>query len=201
VTGLVLPISLDTNAQQWFEAFGGFGKGWQRRRFGPDEPAPDSLYPLSPGIFGSGNNMLWRTESFWRLGGFDERLGPGRATKAGEDLDLYLRLVTTDGRLDYTPNALVWHEHRGTLPELRKQLRGYGTGLAATFLLHAMRPGGARQIARRLRLGLRLLFAADSSKNAQRGSDFPRKLVFDELYGMTLAPWRLTAEFVKRWRH
>jgi len=43
VTGLVLPMSLDTNAQQWFEAFGGFGKGWRRRRFGPDEPAPDAL--------------------------------------------------------------------------------------------------------------------------------------------------------------
>jgi len=200
VTGLVLPKSLDTRPQQWFEAFGGFSKGFERRRFGPDEPAPDALYPLSPGIFGSGNNMLWRRESFQRLGGFDERLGPGRATKAGEDLDLYLRLITTDGRLDYTPNALVWHEHRDSLPELRKQLRGYGTGLAATFLLHATRPGGARQIVQRLRLGLRLLFAADSSKNAQRGSDFPRKLVFDELYGMTLAPWRLTAEAVKRWR-
>ncbi|QUQ67947.1 glycosyltransferase family 2 protein [Kutzneria sp. CA-103260] len=200
VTGLVLPKSLDTQAQQWFEAFGGFGKGFERRRFGPDEPVPDALYPLSPGIFGSGNNMVWRRDSFRRLGGFDERLGPGRATKAGEDLDLYLRLITADGRLDYTPNALVWHEHRETLPELRKQLRGYGTGLAATFLLHAMRPGGGRQIAQRLRLGLRLLFAADSSKNAQRGPDFPRKLVFDELYGMTLAPWRLTAELVKRWR-
>jgi GT2 family glycosyltransferase len=200
VTGLVLPKSLDAKAQQWFEAFGGFGKGFQRRQFGPDVPPPDALYPLSPGIYGSGNNMVWRRGSYQRLHGFDERLGPGRATRAGEDLDLYLRLITTGGRLHYTPNALVWHEHRQALSELRKQIRGYGTGLAATFLLHAARPGGARQIAARLRLGLRLLLADDSRKNAKRGPDFPRRLVFDELFGMALAPWRLTVEVVRRWR-
>lgn len=200
VTGLVLPKSLDTKPQQWFEAFGGFGKGFERRQFGPDVPPPDALYPLSPGAYGSGNNMVWRRGSYQRLNGFDERLGPGRATRAGEDLDLYLRLITTGGRLHYTPNALVWHEHRETLSELRKQLRGYGTGLAATFLLHAMRPGGAKQIAARLRIGLRLLLASDSSKNSRRGPDFPRRLVFDELFGLVLGPWRLSTEMIQRWR-
>ncbi|MFC0434418.1 glycosyltransferase family 2 protein [Kutzneria buriramensis] len=200
VTGLVLPMSLDTKARQWFEAFGGFGKGFERRRFGPDQPVPDPLYPLSPGTFGSGNNMVWRRGSFQHLHGFDERLGPGRPTRAGEDLDLYLRLITSGGRIDYTPNALVWHEHRATLPALRKQLRGYGTGLAATFLLHALRPGGARQIASRLGLGLRLLLASDSKRNSGRGKDFPLRLVFDELFGMALAPWRLAVEMIRRRR-
>jgi hypothetical protein len=33
VTGLVLPYALETPAQQWFEQWGGFGKGFRRTRF------------------------------------------------------------------------------------------------------------------------------------------------------------------------
>jgi GT2 family glycosyltransferase len=198
VTGLVMPASLDTQAQAWFEAYGGFGKGFRRQEYGPQLPAPDPLYPLSPGVFGSGNNMAWRRESFLRVGGFDDRLGPGRRTKAGEDLDLFLRLILGGGRLTYTPHAVVWHTHRTTLPELRGQLRGYGTGLASMFLVHAMRPGGAAAIARRLPRGLRKLLAPSSDRNAERGADYPRQLVLDELRGMAAAPAAVLAETVRR---
>lgn len=204
VTGLVMPMSLGTQAQQWFEAFGGFGKGFRRREFGPDVPAPDPLYPLSPGIFGSGNNMAWRRESFVDLGGFDPRLGPGRRTKAGEDLDLYVRLITGGGRLTYTPHALAWHEHRRTEPELRDQLRGYGTGLAAMFLVHALRPRGLADIAGRLPRGLRLLLHPDSDRNAGRdtgsGAGYPRRLVAEELLGMARAPGAVLRETLVRER-
>lgn len=198
VTGLVMPASLDTQAQAWFEAFGGFGKGFRRVAYGPDHPAPDPLYPLSPGVFGSGNNMAWRRESFRRVGGFDDRLGPGRRTKAGEDLDLFLRLILGGGRLTYTPHAVIWHEHRTTLDELRRQLRGYGTGLASMFLVHATRPGGAGEIGRRLPRGVRKLLAPSSERNVERGADYPRQLVFDELRGMATAPFAVLAETVRR---
>jgi GT2 family glycosyltransferase len=198
VTGLVMPLALETRAQVWFEEFGGFGKGYRRRVFGPDTPPPTPLYPLSPGIYGSGNNMVWRRAAFEGVGGFDERLGPGRRTRAGEDLDLFVRLVTGGGTIAYTPHALVWHEHRGSLAELRGQLRGYGTGLAATVLLHALRPGGAIQIARRLPAGLRRLLDPRSDRNAERGADFPRALVVSELAGMLRAPGTLLLESLKR---
>jgi GT2 family glycosyltransferase len=201
VTGLVLPMHLDTRAQQWFEAFGGFGKGFQRREFGPDVPVPDPLYPLSPGIFGSGNNMAWHRQSFLDIGGFDPRLGPGRRTKAGEDLDLFVRLITGGGRLTYTPHALAWHEHRRTEPELRDQLRGYGTGLAAMFLVHAMRPRGFADIVGRLPSGLRLLLHPDSDRNAGRAAGsagYPRRLVAEELLGMARAPGAVLRETLLR---
>lgn len=200
VTGLVVPASLETQAQAWFEAYGGFGKGFLRQEYGPEHPAPDPLYPLSPGIFGSGNNMAWRREAFLRIGGFDERLGPGRATKAGEDLDLFLRLVTGGGRLTYTPHAVVWHEHRRELAALRGQLRGYGTGLAAMFLVHAMRPGGLAGIATRLPRGLRKLLSPESERNTERGDHYPRQLILDELRGMAAAPFAVVAESVRRRR-
>jgi O-antigen biosynthesis protein len=200
VTGLVLPASLETRAQAWFESFGGFGKGFRRREYGPDQPAPDPLYPLSPGIFGSGNNMAWRRERFLALGGFDERLGPGRRTRAGEDLDLFVRLITAGGRLTYTPHAVVWHEHRATVPALRRQLRGYGTGLAAMFLVHAMRPGGLAGIAARLPRGLVRLLRPESERNARRGRDYSRQLVLDELRGIAAAPIAVLLETVRRER-
>lgn len=196
-TGLVVPLALGSRAQVWFEEFGGFGKGYRRQLFAPDTPPPTPLYPLSPGIYGSGNNMVWRRAAFERVGGFDERLGPGRRTRAGEDLDLFVRLVTGGGRIAYTPHAVVWHEHRDSLAELRGQLRGYGTGLAATYLLHALRPGGAAQVARRLPAGLRRLLDPHSERNAERGADFPRSLVLSELAGMLRAPGTLLVETLK----
>jgi len=200
VTGLVMPLHLHTEAQAWFESFGGFGKGYRRRAYGPGHPAPDALYPLSPGIFGSGNNMAWRRQSFLDIGGFDERLGPGTRTRAGEDLDLFVKLMTAGGRLTYTPNAVVWHEHRATLPQLRRQLRGYGTGLAAVFLVHAARPGGLGGIARRLPRGAARLLHPASGRNTGRGTGYPRSLVLDELRGIALAPVAVLVESIRHGR-
>ena len=185
-TGLVEPLVLDSQAQVWFEAFGGFGKGYRRRTFTADTP-----YLLSPGIFGSGNNMAWRRESFLALGGFDERLGPGRRTRSGEDLDLYIRLVTSGGRITYTPHAVVWHEHRATEAELHRQLRGYGTGLAAMYLVHARRRGGLRDLVSVLPQGIRVLVGRRSGGS---GPGYPRRLLAEEVRGMLSAPLALLRE-------
>jgi GT2 family glycosyltransferase len=188
VTGLVAPLCLDTPAQVWFEAFGGFGKGYRRQVFTDD---PRNL--LSPGRFGSGNNMAWHRDAFLALGGFDERLGPGRRTHSGEDLDLYLRLVRSGGRIVYTPHALVRHEHRATEAELLRQLRGYGTGLAALYLLHARRRGGLRELAAALPRGLPALFGRRSTDQAS-APRFPRRLVAAQVRGTLSGPLALVRE-------
>ncbi|WP_284740053.1 glycosyltransferase family 2 protein [Amycolatopsis sp. RTGN1] len=187
VTGLVAPLCLDTPAQVWFEAFGGFGKGYRRQVFTED---PRNL--LSPGRFGSGNNMAWHRDAFLALGGFDERLGPGRRTHSGEDLDLYLRLVRSGGRIVYTPHALVRHEHRATEADLLRQLRGYGTGLAALYLLHARRRGGLRELAAALPRGLPALFGRRPAEAS--ASPFPRRLVIAQVRGTLSGPLALVRE-------
>ncbi|MFI5613731.1 glycosyltransferase family 2 protein [Amycolatopsis sp. NPDC051903] len=190
VTGLVEPLCLNTPAQVWFEAFGGFGKGYRRRTF-----TDDARNVLSPGRFGSGNNMAWHREAFLALDGFDERLGPGRRTHSGEDLDLYLRLVRSGGRIVYTPHALVRHEHRATEGELLRQLSGYGTGLTALYLLHATRRGGLRELASALPRGLPVLLGRRSTGASTPA--FPRRLVAAQVRGTVSGPWALLRELIR----
>jgi glycosyltransferase involved in cell wall biosynthesis len=54
VTGLVLPAELETPAQRWFEVYGGFGKGFDRREYDLDTHRADDkvLDPFWGGGFG-----------------------------------------------------------------------------------------------------------------------------------------------------
>ena len=201
VTGLVLPLALDTPAQQWFENWGGFGKGLARRRFTasgvhgpvrPDESARLGLYPFAAGLFGSGNSMAWRATTYRQLGGCDPLLGPGTPTGSGEDLELFIRLVRGGGTLVYSPHAMVRHEHRREVEALAKQMHSYGTGLFPMFAVYVgRRPAEALAVLRRLRAGLRHIVADDSERNAGRGEDFPAELAKAERRGILAGPARL----------
>jgi GT2 family glycosyltransferase len=201
VTGLVLPLSLDTPAQQWFENWGGFGKGLARRRFtakgvdGPVRPSESGrlgLYPFAAGLFGSGNSMAWRATAYRALGGCDPLLGPGTPTGSGEDLELFIRLIRGGGTLVYTPHALVRHEHRREVAALAKQMYSYGTGLFPMFAVYVgRRPIEAFAVLRRLRAGLRHTVAGDSERNAGRGDGFPPEVAKAERRGMLAGPLRL----------
>ncbi|HEV3358409.1 MAG TPA: glycosyltransferase family 2 protein [Pseudonocardiaceae bacterium] len=201
VTGLVLPLALDTPAQRWFENWGGFGKGLARRRFTsagvdgpvrPDESARLGLYPFAAGLFGSGNSMAWRATAYRQLGGCDPLLGPGTPTGSGEDLELFIRLIRGGGTLVYSPHAMVRHEHRREAAALAKQMYSYGTGLFPMFAVYVgRRPAEALAVLRRLPAGLRHTVADDSERNAGRGEDFPAELVRAERRGMLAGPARL----------
>jgi GT2 family glycosyltransferase len=132
VTGMILPARLDTQIQEWFEFSGGHSKG---RGFSPavfsrqDPQSP--LFPLPP--FGAGGNMAFRREALARIGGFDVAMGAGTPARASEDT-LALTLVLLAGyRIAYEPAALVRHDHYAEPEDLRRQLRGYGVGMAAYY--------------------------------------------------------------------
>ena len=198
VTGLVLPYALETPAQQWFEQWGGFGKGFRRTRFdargvsGSDDVRTGPLYPFAAGLFGSGNSMAWRATSYRELGGCDPLLGAGSATKSGEDLELFIRLVRNGGVLVYTPHAVVRHEHRRSFDDLIGQMRGYGTGLLPLFAVYVgRRPAELLAVARRVPGGVKHLLAGDSARNQGRGADFPPELSKAELRGVIAGPFAL----------
>ena len=84
----------------------------------PLGPAAAGLYAVSsrvsaePRIFGqngmpwdvgSGNNFVVRRTWFERIGGCDERLGPGAPLRGGLDMDLFRRLLRAGGRARYEP--------------------------------------------------------------------------------------------------
>lgn len=131
ITGLILPYSLETEAQVVFERQGGFRRGVEKKRFsGPVLPG-NPLYPCGAGIFGAGANMAFRRRLLLDLGGFDEALDTGAPLPGGGDLDMFYRVVRSGAPLIYEPRFLVFHEHRAQRPALRHQYYTWGLGLMA----------------------------------------------------------------------
>jgi hypothetical protein len=192
VTGLVVPLELETPAQVWFEQYGGFGKGSRSAVHDlATPPARSPLFPYAAGMFGSGNNVAFRTEALRALGGFDERLGPGTPTCSGEDLALFVATLCSGRRIAYEPAAVVRHAHRRSYPELRTQVHDYGVGLSAMLTsLVVEDPRHLVRILRRVPAGLRLLLSPSSEKNAGRRPGYPRELALVELVGMAKGPGR-----------
>ena len=126
VTGLVLPAELETEAQSWFEQNGGFGRGFQRRRW---QRSSGQLHwtDLGTGNLGTGANMAFRRSLFEQIGGFDPALDVGTATNGAGDLELFFRVLKSGSGFVYEPNALVWHYHRREYDQLRTQLQNNGS--------------------------------------------------------------------------
>jgi hypothetical protein len=191
VTGLILPAELDTPAQLLVQAYGGFDKGFARRLFDLRAHRLDHpLYPYLVGAYGSGANAVFDRAGLLRRGGFDERLGPGTPTRAGEDLDVLLQCVLDGAALAYEPCALVRHHHRTEYADLRRMAYDYGVGLSALFVkLLASNPRTLVDVGRRLPAGLNLLFGPGSTRNtARREAEYPSELTVRELAGILTGP-------------
>ena len=77
--------------------------------------------------------MAFDREVLVDIEGFHVSLGPGTPTMAGEDTFAFTRMLLARHTLVYQPTALVFHHHRETLADLKKQLYGYGTGEIAFY--------------------------------------------------------------------
>lgn len=115
------------------------------------DTVPSALDPESCEPLGASNNLLVRREFLERVGGFDERLGPGTWPAAAEDLALFDRLLHAGGRGRYEPGALVMHEQWRSRRDLVRLDWGYGKGQGARLaLLRGLDPARSRQRRRRL---------------------------------------------------
>jgi GT2 family glycosyltransferase len=82
-----------------------------------------------PWEIGSGNNFAVKHDWLMRIGGNDERLGPGARGRGGVDMDLFYRLLRAGARIRYEPDALVYHERTSRAGRLsRRAPYGYGMG-------------------------------------------------------------------------
>ena len=94
VTGMTLPVELQTPAQLWFEQFGGFSKGFTQKIFDLQAHRPDDpLFPYTAGKFGTGANMAYRTSLLLEMGGFDPATGIGTLTCGGDDLAAFFEVL------------------------------------------------------------------------------------------------------------
>ena len=193
VTGLVVPMELETQAQVWFEQYGGFTVGGLTRRnydLGAHRPERDALFPYAAGIYGTGNNMSFRRRVLADLGGFDPALGNGTPALGGVDSEMLLRTVLRGHTLLSEPGSVVFHRHRPQYSALRRQVYSYGVGLGAYLLKTALHdPSAALDLARRVPAGLRHALSSSSTKNAKRQRDFPAELGRLELLGLAASPW------------
>ena len=132
VTGLVVPLELETAAQVLFEQSGsGLDRGFvpltferpgrfrvRRRAAWSGMENVHSLYLT--GELGLGSNMAFRTSVLRAVGGFNEALGVGTPACGGEDLAMLIELLTAGHQLAYEPDAIIRHTHRATLAELER---------------------------------------------------------------------------------
>jgi glycosyltransferase involved in cell wall biosynthesis len=140
-TGLVLPYKLETEAQIQFERRGGFGRGFEAKRF-HSASAENALHPVGAGIVGAGCNMAFDRSLLLSIGGFDEALDTGAPLPGGGDLDIFYRVLRSGRTMIYEPRYAVYHEHRETIPQLRQQYWTWGLGFMA-FLTKSRRCDGA----------------------------------------------------------
>ncbi|MEI6622599.1 MAG: glycosyltransferase [Actinomycetes bacterium] len=205
ITGLVLPASLETRAEQVFEVACGFDKGYERRvwttarpgnairRLGPMGTG-GPLFPFSVGRFGTGANMAFRAETLDRIGGFDP------AMTNSEDIDILFRIIFGGGVVVYEPQAVVRHYHENDSAATAHQMRNYGVGFSAFLtkqFLHT--PGAARQILALTPTGVMTM--ARGRRNQAVAIDLgpatqalpvtlPRDLGVAELRGLARGPFR-----------
>lgn len=205
VTGAVLPGELRTPAQRLFEEYVGFGKGdtvvhWSRDARedleGIGEPGQHSaLFPWTTGRVGSGNNMGFRVDRLRELGGFDEALGAGTATRGGEDLDAFSRVLLGGDVIVYTPFAVVQHFHREEMRQLEEQIWAQGAGMGAVLTKAMLRdPRLVRTlVSRSASVGRRALTSRGNASGGQpagaRDRRTHRRLLRSEVSGLAVAPW------------
>ena len=120
-----------------------------------------------PWEIGTGGNTAVRREWLERLSGYDERLGVGTPGRAGEDLDLFRRLLEAGGSIAYDPEVVCRHE-RKTRAELSARRYGYGVG-AGTALGRWLRDGepwALVALARWLGLRARMLLRPEGERRS-----------------------------------
>jgi glycosyltransferase involved in cell wall biosynthesis len=191
VTGPMIPPELDTPVQLIAEQFRGRDMKFTRRIFDRElHRSQDPLYPWAAGIYGGGGaNMSFRTSVLHEVGGFDPALGTGTPTHGGEDLAMFVELVTRGYQIAYEPGAIVYHAHRADYSALLTQLYGYGVGLTAYLMRFILnRPASLLDILPKVGKAVYYMLDPKSTKNHKRTVNYPAELSKAELRGMIFGP-------------
>lgn len=102
-----------------------------------------------PWDVGSGNNFAVKREWLNRIGGNDERLGPGSPGQGAVDMDLFHRLLRAGARIRYQPDLVVYHARTSKAGRISRRIPyGYGMGACCRMWLQQKDPQ-AMQVLRR----------------------------------------------------
>jgi GT2 family glycosyltransferase len=191
VTGRSRPASLARPSERWFEASFSFDRGTAPQRYTVVDRGRQ-WFPAYPGGVGSGCNMAFRRDLFRARLHFDEVLDMGTAIGGGGDIDIFAQALDADQVIVYVPEALVWHHHRTTERDLRRQMFGYGVAIGAVATKFARQRRGHQRAAMRFyRSWLRE--RRRQYRMAQSGYDsFPPDLLRAQIRGQLAGPFVYT---------
>jgi glycosyltransferase involved in cell wall biosynthesis len=190
VSGLVLPMELETRAQGWFEQYGGYSKGFTRRLFDVGEHHPKTpLFPYAAGQLGTGANIAFKAAHLRAMGGFDPALGAGTLARGGEDLFIFFQTIMQGHTIVYEPAALLYHPHHRDYTGLCKQMYSYGMGLTAYLTKSVLdQPILLFDLIKKLPYGTFFIFSSRSPKNGHKSTSYPKELTRLERLGMLYGP-------------
>jgi cellulose synthase/poly-beta-1,6-N-acetylglucosamine synthase-like glycosyltransferase len=188
--GLVLPSELETAPQLWFEEYyGGFSDTFEPTVVSLASVHDDVLFPYAPRRFGAGCNMAFRRSALEEMGGFDVALGVGTPARGGEDLAMFIGLVTSGATLAFEPAAVVRHTHRRTTHAFLRQVLLYGVGLSAMYTsLIVNDRRHALAMLRKVPGGLRLLTRSRGERSMSHAPSYPRRALLYQVLGMAYGP-------------
>jgi len=183
VTGPAIPHVLGSDAQDLFERYSPFGRGFVRKEFDYTNIAPSSA-----GRVGSGLNMAIRRGLILGRGLFDAELDRGTRAITGGDTYAFYRLLSEGYRIVYTPDAIVRHVHRAADADVRATIFGYAVGVFAFLTrcvlrhrdLIAARTGLAWFVRHHMRQLARTIL--------RRPGRFPLRLILADIAGILVGP-------------
>lgn len=86
-----------------------------------------------------GANLVFRRSVLERIGGFDEKMGPGTSIGGAEDIDLVARASAAGWEGVYRPEMAIRHHHGRKEADVPKLLRLYDEGQGAYVLKYLLR--------------------------------------------------------------
>lgn len=203
VCGLVLPAQLENAAEITFEIYGGLGRGYAAKVFDPGFLTESLSRPAPTWRIGAGANMLLHAGLMRKLGGYDIDMGPGPRSVGGcgEDTDIFYQVLREGFNIHYAPRAMVHHYHRSSPKALRKQIYSYAVGHAAYHTRCLFAYGDYRSLLQ-LVWHLPKWFVRNLRRGVSGRTKYPFSLVFLEMRGTAVGPFRYAAAKARRWfRH
>lgn len=101
-----------------------------------DRTEPETFSGRLYGDVLSGNNFAIQRQAFEEIGGYDERLGPGARFASSDDNDLGYKLLEAGYRIEFVPDAIVYHLGVRRGREILRLHWIYGRGQGAFYAKH-----------------------------------------------------------------
>jgi len=183
VSGLVLPLELESDSQEMFEKYGGLGRGYVPRVFGSE--FFNTKHVVQSWELGGTANVAIRKSVIRETGMFDETLGTGSPTGEGEAIYMFYRILKLGHLCYYEPAAYVWHKHRNSMKALRKQLYGYLKG-QVSYQLRCLISDRDKRVYHKLFYDLPLWYAKRIYRILRGREKYPMQLVMVEMAGLAM---------------